>query len=82
MGRYDDEEVIRTIRDAEREVLRSGGGGGKRCLLAGFRPPGRDLRDMFSSGYSFVAGSVDLGLLLDAATRDLLDAAAAMGAGR
>jgi hypothetical protein len=33
---------------------------------------------MFMSGYSFVAGSADLGLLRDAAARDLADAAAAM----
>jgi hypothetical protein len=33
---------------------------------------------MFSSGYSFVAGSADLGLLRDAAARDLADARAAM----
>jgi 2-keto-3-deoxy-L-rhamnonate aldolase RhmA len=73
MGRYDDGEVSRTIRDAERAVLRSG------CLLAGFRPPGRDLRDMFDgAGYSFVAGSVDLGLLQQAALKDVAEANAAM----
>jgi 2-keto-3-deoxy-L-rhamnonate aldolase RhmA len=72
MGRYEDDEVASAIRGAERAVLRSG------CLLAGFRPPGRELSDMFMSGYSFVAGSADLGLLRDAAARDLADAAAAM----
>jgi 4-hydroxy-2-oxoheptanedioate aldolase len=73
MGMYDDAEVAEMLGRAERSVLESG------CVLAGFRPPGRSLQDMYNSGYSFVAGSVDLGLLKEAAVRDLADASAAMG---
>ena len=41
------------------------------CFLAGFRPPNRALKEMFDSGYSLVCGSVDLGLLRDAARADV-----------
>jgi 2-keto-3-deoxy-L-rhamnonate aldolase RhmA len=72
MGQYDDQEVIELIGAAEKAVRDSG------CLLAGFRAPGRELKDMFDAGYSLVCGSVDVGLLRDAARQDFADASAAI----
>jgi 2-keto-3-deoxy-L-rhamnonate aldolase RhmA len=72
MGLFDDQEVIDLIGEAEEAVRDSG------CLLAGFRSPGRDLKDMFDAGYSLVCGSVDVGLLRDAARQDLVAASAAI----
>jgi 2-keto-3-deoxy-L-rhamnonate aldolase RhmA len=72
MGLFDDQEVIDLIREAEEAVRDSG------CLLAGFRSPGRDLKDMFDAGYSLVCGSVDVGLLRDAARQDFVAASAAI----
>lgn len=45
---------------------------GTHLCLGGFRSPGRDLEEMFSEdvGYQFVCGSVDLGLLGNAAAAD------------
>ncbi|EJK71053.1 hypothetical protein THAOC_07540, partial [Thalassiosira oceanica] len=68
-GRFDDREVRDLISAAERAVLESG-----ECMLAGFRSGGRGAREMFDDGYSLVCGSVDLGLLRDAARRDLEEA--------
>jgi 2-keto-3-deoxy-L-rhamnonate aldolase RhmA len=72
MGLFDDQEVIELIGAAEEAVRDSG------CLLAGFRSPGRDLKDMFDSGYSLVCGSVDVGLLRDAARQDFVAASEAI----
>jgi 2-keto-3-deoxy-L-rhamnonate aldolase RhmA len=72
MGLFDDPEVIELIGAAEEAVRDSG------CLLAGFRSPGRDLKDMFDAGYSLVCGSVDVGLLRDAARQDFVAASAAI----
>ena len=45
-------------------------------ILGGFRSPGRSLQEMFSPdvGYQFVAGSVDIGLIQNAAKVDWMDA--------
>eukprot|EP00979_Chaetoceros_neogracilis_P006133 scaffold1222_cov260-Chaetoceros_neogracile.AAC.33 len=45
---------------------------GTELILGGFKSPGRDLQEMFSDGvgYRFVCGSVDLGLLQNAAAAD------------
>jgi 4-hydroxy-2-oxoheptanedioate aldolase len=72
MGLFDDKEVVELIRAAEKAVIESG------CLLAGFRSPGRDLKDMFDAGYSLICGSVDVGLLRDAARQDFMAASTAI----
>jgi len=65
MGQFDDPEVRTLITRAERAVLDSN------CFLAGFRPPGRDLYEMFHiTGYSLICGSVDMALLSAAAKAD------------
>jgi 4-hydroxy-2-oxoheptanedioate aldolase len=65
MGRFEDEDVKHLISKAEELVLASG------CLLAGFQVPGRSVKEMFLRGYSLVCGSVDMGLLRDAALSDM-----------
>ncbi|GAX14320.1 hypothetical protein FisN_1Hh520 [Fistulifera solaris] len=65
MGRFEDEDVKDLILKAEESVLASG------CLLAGFQVPGRSVKEMFSRGYSLVCGSVDAGLIRNAAMIDL-----------
>jgi 4-hydroxy-2-oxoheptanedioate aldolase len=74
MGNYKDAEVANLLRTAEKKIRDSP------CMLGGFRPPGRDLEEMFGdAGYSLVCGSIDVGLLRNAAradvaaARDLLD---------
>jgi 2-keto-3-deoxy-L-rhamnonate aldolase RhmA len=67
MGQFEDPEVIDLIKQAEKRIRES-----PHCLLAGFRPPGRSVADMFDEGYSLVAGSVDLGLLREVAKQDAL----------
>ena len=73
MGDFRDPEFVDLMAWAEREIRGSGD-----CLLAGFRGPGRDLEDMFKKGYSLVCGSVDIGLLREAARQDVLAANKAM----
>jgi 4-hydroxy-2-oxoheptanedioate aldolase len=66
VGQFDDPEVKALIAAAEEAVRQSDS-----CFLAGFRSAGRDLETMFQQdGYSLVCGSVDLGLLRDAAQKD------------
>lgn len=66
MSAFDDKDVSELIQTAEEKVRKSP------CLLGGFRPPGRELNEMFGdSGYSLVAGSVDIGMLRDAARADV-----------
>ena len=65
MGQFDDSQVQEIISRAESSILKSG------CLLAGFRPPGRSIEEMFDAGYSLVCGSADVGLLQQAAQQDL-----------
>lgn len=45
-------------------------------ILGGFRSPGRSLQEMFSPdiGYQFIAGSIDIGLIQNAAKVDWMDA--------
>jgi 2-keto-3-deoxy-L-rhamnonate aldolase RhmA len=74
MGQFDDAQVTALIRNAERAVLESP----SNCLLAGFRSPNRSLKEMYDSGYSLVCGSVDLGLLREAARHDVEAANQAM----
>lgn len=74
MGQFDDPEVSKLMADAEMAVLAS-----EDCLLAGFRSPGRSLQDIFDSGYSLVCGSLDIGLLREAARRDAEAAAKILG---
>jgi 4-hydroxy-2-oxoheptanedioate aldolase len=64
MGKYDDEKFLEILDTAERNVLNSG------CLLAGFRTPGQSIQSMFDRGYSLVCGSIDLGLIKEAARID------------
>lgn len=68
LGTFEDPEFQRLMSDAERRVRENG----DQCLLAGFRTPGRSLEEMFSDtvGYSLVCGSVDIGLIRDAAIQD------------
>ena len=68
MGRFEDDDVKKLILRAEETVLSSG------CLLAGFQVPGRSVKEMFLRGYSLVCGSVDVGLLRNAALSDMLAA--------
>lgn len=60
------EELIRKTSAKKRKEKGSG------LILGGFRSPGRSLREMFSDevGYQFVCGSVDLGILGNAAAAD------------
>ena len=65
VGQFDDPGVKDLIQKAERLVVESD------CFLAGFRSGGRDLKEMYEeAGYSLVCGSVDLGLLKNAALED------------
>ena len=64
MGNFQDPEVQELLATAEARIRKSS------CFLAGFRSPGRELSDMFEEGYQFVCGSIDLGLLKEAAIRD------------
>lgn len=66
MGQFDDPEV-RALMDAAEQAIRDADG----VFLAGFRAPGRDLGEMFEAGYQLICGSVDLGLLRQAAKADL-----------
>ena len=66
MGRFQDPEFREILARAEEAILAT-----DQCWLAGFRTPGRGLKDMFDAGYSLVCGSVDIGLLQDAARRDV-----------
>jgi 4-hydroxy-2-oxoheptanedioate aldolase len=66
VGQFDDEQVNELIQTAEQAVRKSD------CFLAGFRSSGRDLKKMFEDdGYSLVCGSIDLGLLREAARQDV-----------
>ena len=66
MGKFDDEQVKGLLQTAEQKVKDSS------CMLGGFRPPGRDLNEMYgNAGYSLVCGSVDVGLLREAAGEDV-----------
>jgi 4-hydroxy-2-oxoheptanedioate aldolase len=64
MGRFNDANVIELLARAESLVRDSP------AFLAGFRSPGRSIEEMYSAGYRLVCGSVDLGLLRDAAMKD------------
>lgn len=64
MGQFDDPHFMELLHRAEDNILSNG------CLLAGFRPPNQSIQSMFQRGYSFICGSVDLGLLKDAARVD------------
>lgn len=64
MGQFDDPQFTELLYRAEESILSHG------CLLAGFRPPNQSIQAMFQRGYSFICGSVDLGLLKDAARVD------------
>jgi 2-keto-3-deoxy-L-rhamnonate aldolase RhmA len=72
LGQFEHVNVSQLIRQAEQSVLDANTtrGGNNQCLLAGFRSPGRSLKEMYEVGYSLVCGSVDVGLLRDAAIRD------------
>ena len=65
VGEFNDDQVQKLIQTAEQAVLKSD------CFLAGFQSRGRDLKEMYDEGYSLVCGSVDLGLLGDAARKDV-----------
>ena len=70
MGQFHDPEVKKLIQQAEETVRNN-----HNVLLGGFRPPSRDLNEMFTDGgYSLVCGSVDMGLLRDAALADVAGA--------
>jgi 2-keto-3-deoxy-L-rhamnonate aldolase RhmA len=66
MGDFQDQGVAELLQTAEQRIRDSP------CMLGGFRPPGRDLNEMFGeAGYSLVCGSVDVGLLREAARADV-----------
>ena len=70
MGKFDDPQVMDLIQRAEEKVRNN-----PNVLLGGFRPPARDLSEMFGEGgYSLVCGSVDIGLLREAARADVVGA--------
>jgi len=64
VGRFDDNDVKELMQSAESAVRSS------KCFLAGFQSGGRNLGQMFDAGYCLVCGSVDLGLLREAARKD------------
>ena len=73
MGQFDDAEVSELIGRAEGMVRETG------RILAGFRPPGRALEEMFhESGYGLVVGSVDLAMLRESARKDAEEGATAI----
>lgn len=66
MGNFQDDEVAELLQTVEQKVRDSD------CMLGGFRPPGRDLNEMFGdAGYSLVCGNADVGMLRDAAKADV-----------
>jgi 2-keto-3-deoxy-L-rhamnonate aldolase RhmA len=66
MFQFDDPQVQELIQEAEDKVREA-----PTCMLGGFRPPGRSVQEMLDvEGYSLVAGSVDMGLLREAAKQD------------
>mmetsp|Transcript_22159 Transcript_22159/g.39508 ORF Transcript_22159/g.39508 Transcript_22159/m.39508 type:complete len:316 (-) Transcript_22159:382-1329(-) len=65
VAQFEDAQVKELIRTAEQSVLETD------CFLAGFKSGGRDLKRMFDDGYSLVCGSIDLGLLKEAARQDV-----------
>lgn len=65
VAQFDDVQVKDLIQNAEQSVLETD------CFLAGFQSSGRDLEGMFNDGYSLVCGSIDLGLLREAAQKDV-----------
>ena len=76
MGNFQDKEVVNLIRMAEQKIRNSP------CMLGGFRSPGRDLNEMFGdAGYSLVCGSIDVGLLSNAARADVAAARASFNRG-
>ena len=63
MGQFSDPEVKALLQQAK-ETVRDN----HNVLPGGFCPPGQDLNEMFTDrGYSLVCGTVDMGLLQDAA---------------
>jgi 2-keto-3-deoxy-L-rhamnonate aldolase RhmA len=66
MGQFDDPEVAEVIAAAELAVNES------QAFLGGFRSPSRSIRSMVEAGYAFVCGSIDVGLLRDAARLDAI----------
>jgi 2-keto-3-deoxy-L-rhamnonate aldolase RhmA len=66
MFQFEDPQVQELIQEAEEKVRDA-----PNCMLGGFRPPGRSVQEMLDlGGYSLVAGSVDMGLLREAAKQD------------
>lgn len=65
MGDFESSDFRRVLSEAEQAVLAA-----EDCFLAGFRTPGKEISEMFGMGYSLVSGSIDLGLLKEAALRD------------
>lgn len=66
LGQWDDPCVQETIQKAEEEIHHN-----TKCLLAGFQPPYRTTYEMFHKHhYNLVCGSIDIGLLRNAAMND------------
>jgi 4-hydroxy-2-oxoheptanedioate aldolase len=70
-------EVMKVLRRAEQMVLDTAKekknlslSCGSGLILGGFKPPGRSTKEMFDSGYQFICGSTDLGMLSSAAIAD------------
>ena len=68
-----DGEVMNLIQEAERLVRNASGqrSPGQELVLGGFRVPSRPIQDMIDAGYQFICGSVDIGLLRNAAAIEL-----------
>jgi hypothetical protein len=80
---YHAEKLVRETSEIKREKNKStdtGSGNGNGLILGGFRSPGRTLKEMFSKdvGYQLIGGSVDLGMIQNAAKSDLMQAKKAM----
>jgi len=86
MGQFDHPEVSKLLADAEaavrlaqkriksKQIKRD-----TNCLLAGFRPPGQTLQQMYDAGYSLVCGSLDLAMIREAAKLDANSANSVIG---
>lgn len=71
MGEFEEEgEVMKLMHYAESLVRKAAKESDDGLILGGFQPPGRKLKDMFSPecGYQLVTGSVDLGMIRQAAS--------------
>jgi 2-keto-3-deoxy-L-rhamnonate aldolase RhmA len=77
-GQLEHPEVVALVAKAEDGVLKVQQSSGGRPVLGGFCPPSRPLIEMYNRGYQFVCGGADMGILREAAKKDVASAQEAM----